>query len=583
MTPNNAANSQPESVELLQRRIAVARGQQPGDLLLRGGQVVNVFTNEIYPADVVIADGWIAGVGSFAWEAEETIDLSGEIIFPGLIDAHMHLESTMLLPAEFARLVLPHGTTTVIADPHEVGNVLGARGIEMLIEASAGIPLDVRFMAPSCVPATPWEDAGAELDAVAIAKLLQHPQLLGLAEMMDVQGVLEGQPGVLEKIRVGSSQGVLDGHAPAEVGQRLVAYAAAGIRSDHESTTVQEALEKARLGMLVQVREGSMARNLDTLLPLLVEGRLGDSGWCLCTDDIEPGELLKHGHIDHLLRRLVAAGVPLATAVRHCTLVPARHYGLRDQGAIAPGYQANLVVASQADYLPQWVFYQGGLVAQAGKYLLEPQAPRISVTNTVNLGSLNVEDFRLKVHSSRWPTIAVHADQILTQRRDQAVQTEEGYWRFDENQDVVLVASIERHRATGKMGLGLATGMGLKRGALGSSVAHDSHNLIIAGTNPADMLRCAETLRQLGGGLVVVSDGEVVEELPLPFAGLISLESGEQVSQRLDAIRGAAHRLGCQLPQPFGTLSFLALVVIPELRITDRGLFDVTEGHFLEL
>jgi adenine deaminase len=569
------------AIEQLQRRIRVARGQEAGDVALVGGQVVNVFTRQVEPANVVVADGWIAGVGLYDWEARERIDVSGQFVLPGLIDAHMHLESTLLTPAELARVVVPHGTATIIADPHEVGNVQGVRGIELLLAASAGLPLDIFFMAPSCVPCTSWEHAGARLSAAEIGQLLSHERVLGLAEVMDFPALLAGAEGVLAKIAATAARGGrIDGHAPGMIGRDLAAYAAAGIRSDHESTTVEEALAKAALGMLVQVREGSSARNLETLLPLLLEDRLGD--WCLCTDDIHPQELMRVGHIDDLLRRVIAAGVPAAKAVRHATLVPARHYGLRDRGGVAPGYRANLLVVDNLSQLnSRLVLHSGRVVARGGAYLAPTVAPSIPEENTVRIGRLSERDFQLQLSQEITPVIVASADQIVTQREDVRLQAGRT-WLFDPLVDLALVASIERHRATGQIGLALVRGFGFQRGcALGSSVAHDSHNLIIAGTHPREMLCCAQALADIGGGFIVVSNGRVVAQAPLEIAGLISRADAASVCRQMAEVETAARQMGCPLPSPFGTLSFLALSVIPELRITDQGLFDVTRQAFV--
>jgi adenine deaminase len=574
----------PSAVETLQRRIRVARAQEPGDLVLAGGQVVNVFTCEVAPADVVVADGWIAGVGPWEWEARDRIDVSGQFILPGLVDAHMHLESTLLSPAELAHVVVPYGTSTIVADPHEVGNVLGVRGIEMLLAASEGLPLDVFFMAPSCVPCTSWEHAGAKLTSAEIHQLLSHERVLGLAEVMDFPALLAGSPEVLAKVVATLQRGRrVDGHAPGMTGRDLVAYASAGIRSDHESTTVEEALAKAALGMLVQVREGSSARNLDTLLPLMTAGRLGD--WCLCTDDILPQELMHAGHIDHLLRRVVAAGVPAAKAVRHATLVPSRHYGLRDRGGVAPGYRANLLVVNNLkQFLARLVVHAGRIVARDGMYFPAARPLQIPKENTVHVAPLAESDFELKLTADETPILVAMADQIVTHRETVRLGASGRAWRFDPKQDLAMVASIERHQASGQVGLGLVRGFGLKRpGALGSSVAHDSHNLLIAGTHPREMVLCAKALAEMGGGFVVVADGRVMAQTPLAIAGLISREDATTVCRQMGEVDHAAQQLGCPLPNPFGTLSFLALSVIPELRITDQGLFDVTLQQFVPL
>ncbi|UCE61646.1 MAG: adenine deaminase [Phycisphaerales bacterium] len=571
-------------VTLLQRRMRVALGQEPGDLLLKGGHVVNVFTGQTEPANVLIADGWIAGVGPYDWTATEELSLSGEAIIPGLIDAHMHLESTLLMPAELARVVVPHGTTTVLADPHEIGNVAGVAGIKSLIDASESLPLEVFFLAPSCVPASKWESAGAELDHAAVAELLGHPRVIGLAEVMNFPGVLDGNDEVLRKVLSASSRGLpVDGHAPGLSGQELIAYVAAGVRSDHESFGLEEAHAKADLGMLVQVREGSSARNLDTMLPLLVEDRLGD--WCLATDDIHVDDLIDHGHLDGLLRRIVAAGVPAARAVRHATLVPARHYRQFDRGAVAPGYRADLfVVEDLVDFAAHSTIKDGEIAARSARPAAPAERPSLTTGNTIHLGPLDRAAFELRPASDECPVIGIIPDSIVTKHERRAIRRDAvtGCWVFDPKQDVALVACIERHHATGRVGVGLVSGFGFKRGgALGSSVAHDAHNLMVTGTNPADMMTCVRALEEMGGGYVAVSDGTVVARLPLQMCGLVSTLDFRMVRGQLDGVAAAARGLGCPLAAPFGTLSFLGLSVIPELRITDRGVFDVSRQQII--
>jgi adenine deaminase len=574
------------SLEVLQRRIRVALGREPGDLLLTGGGVVNVFTRRVQPANVVLADGWIAGVGPYDWQARETVPLHGRAVLPGLIDSHVHLESTLLTPAELARLIVPHGTTATVSDSHEVGNVLGINGIELLLSLSEGLPFDLFFTASSCVPAARWEDAGAVLGPAEVRDLLARPRVLGLAEMMDFPAVLRGDPWALEKVRAALAAGrPADGHAPGMSGRDLMAYVAAGIRSDHESCTVEEARAKAGWGMLVQVREGSIAHNLDTLLPLLTAGELGDH-WALVTDDVLPTDLRRHGHLDYLLRRVVAAGVPPARAVRHATLVPARHYGLSDRGAVAPGYRADLVVADDLkEFRPVLVIKDGRVVSRDGRFVADLPARTADVANTIHLPPLDESAFRLPLGSAACPVIRILPGQLVTRRETTGVARDAGgCWQFDPLRDVLLIASIERHRALGRVGLGLVSGFGLERaGALGSSVAHDSHNLLIAGTNARDLLTCARALAETGGGFVVAADGAVKACLPLPLAGLLSLESADTVCGQLEEVERAAQALGCSVPCPFGVLSFLALSVIPELRITDQGLWDVVGQQFVGL
>ncbi|MCU0980561.1 MAG: adenine deaminase, partial [Pirellulaceae bacterium] len=523
-----------------------------------------------------------AGVGPYDWQARDVIELDGRPVVPGLIDAHMHLESTLLWPPELARALVPHGTSAIIADPHEIANVLGIPGVEMMLAASEGLPLDLFFMAPSCVPATAWEDAGAVLDAAAVERLLQLPRVLGLAEVMDFPAVLDGREPVLAKVLAAQRRSApVDGHAPGLRGQGLVAYAAAGIRADHESTEIDEALQKAALGMMVQVRQGSSEHNLETFLPLLVEDRLGD--WSLATDDILPTDILEHGHINALLKRTVEAGVPPARAVRHATLVPARHYGLRNRGAVAPGYRADIVVMNDLrTFEPTLVVHGGQVVARDGRCVWEGAPSSLKPENTVRVAPLTAADLELKTAGKACPIVGLVPGQIVTQRLTEDVPTKDGRWCFAPDRDLALAACIERHHASGKIGLGLVQGFSFARhGALGSSVAHDSHNLIIAGTNPQDMLVCVQALVRSGGGFVAAADGQVLAELPLPIAGLMSTSDVHTVRQQLQHLHAAAQSLGCPLPSPFATLSFLPLPVIPELRVTPRGLFDVGQWQFI--
>jgi adenine deaminase len=581
--PGKREDDEARHSRALARRVGVALGREPGDLLLTGGRVLNVFTRRVEEADIVVADGRIAGVGRFDWEASRTIPLDGRTVIPGLIDTHMHLESTLLTPAELARLIVPRGTTAVISDSHEIGNVLGVDGIDLLASAAEGLPLDVFFMASSCVPATPQEDAGASIGPDQVRELLGRPHVLGLAEVMDVAGVLGADPDVLAKVLSAHRLGMaVDGHAPGLGSRALMAYASVGINSDHESTTIEEARAKAALGMLVQVREGSPAQNLDALLPLLASGEI-DESWCLVTDDIFPDDLRRSGHLDGMLRRLVAGGVRAEVAVRHASLVPSRHYGLRDRGAVAPGYRADLVVVDDlVDFRVRTVVKDGLVAALDGRCVAEPTAPRIARRNTIRIAPIDESAFRLPLSASTCPVIRIVPDQIVTRSELLEVSIVDGEWAFDPGLDIALIASIERHRASGLVGLGLVAGFGLSRhGSLGSSVAHDSHNLIVAGTNPSDMLACVRALAEHEGGFVVATGGEARAILPLPVAGLLSPADADTVCDQLDEVHRAARLLGCKLAAPFGTLSFLALPVIPELRITARGPFDVRTRRFL--
>ena len=572
------------TVEQLARRIRVARGAEEADLVLEGGMVVDVFTQSLWPANVAVVDGFIAGVGPFTWKGKERIDAKGQFVLPGLIDSHIHIESTLLPPPELARVMVPHGTSALIADPHEIANVLGIPGIEMMLSASAGLPFDCFYMASSCVPASRWEESGATLGPSDVGRLLDLPQILGLAEMMDFPAILSGQAGALGKVAVAEQHHrAVDGHAPLLSGMDLVAYTSAGIRSDHESTHQDEAKAKARLGMMVQVREGSAEHNLDELMPLLVADGLGD--WSLASDDVFPTDLRAHGHLDGLLRRLVAAGVPPARAVRHAALCPAVHYGLNDRGAVAPGFRADLVVVDDLkSFAVRRVYKDGILAAQDGNYVFRGAPPSVPAANTVKLPKLSPTMFRLKLSGSRAPVVGLIPGQIVTKRLDREAPVADGEFTFRPEADVLLCANIERHGGSGNIGLGLVSGFGMKkRGALGSSVGHDAHNLIVAGSHPEELQAAALALAETGGGFVVIKDGAVIARLPLPIAGLLSSADLNTVCRQLDEVNGGAQALGCTMPAPFGILSFLALSVIPELRVTTYGVLDVMRQQILTL
>ena len=435
MTPNGPT-------EILRRRIDVALGRAPADLLLTGGQAINVFTRRIEQANVAIADEHVAYVGKSLGPAKTVIDLGGRFVIPGLIDTHMHLESTLLSPAELSRLIVPHGTTAVISDSHEIGNVMGVPGIDMLIAASEGIPLAMYFMASSCVPATNLEDAGAVIGPAEVRELLRRDRVLGLAEVMDVPATLAGAGDILEKLLEATLNGyAVDGHAPNLPLEALLAYAAAGIRSDHESTTPAEARAKAELGMLVQVREGSSAQNLDAILPLLASGEIDDA-WCLVTDDVFPHDLRRHGHINGLLRKVVAGGVRPEIAVRHASIVPARHYHLRDRGAVAPGFRADLAVVNDlVDFVPSLVVASGKIAAREGCYLGEPIDSCLDLRNTIRPAPVDASAFSLRLSSATCPVIEIVPDQIVTRFETREVKRSAGIWTFDPAIDVVLIAS----------------------------------------------------------------------------------------------------------------------------------------------
>ena len=557
----------------VKRLIAVARGDAPADLLIRNAQVINVFSGTVTAVDFAVVDGYVAGFG--AGEARRVVDLKNRYVAPGLIDAHVHLESAMVGPAQFARAVLPRGTTAVVADPHEIANVLGLDGIHYMLDTSDGLPLSIFFSLPSCVPATSMESAGAVLEAEALAPLMTHPRVVALAEMMNFPGVIAADPRVLAKLALAAGAGKpADGHAPGVRGRPLNAYLSAGIASDHECTGIEEAAEKLAGGMHIMVREGSGARNLDALLPLITPRTARRMMWC--TDDRHPHDLLAEGHIDGMVRRAVRAGIDPVTAIQMATLNPADYFGLKTVGAVAPGRRADFVILDDlADPVVRQVYVAGRQVAEAG-VLIDGAVPE---KNSPAPGRLNVDlaalDVAIPARGHAMRVIEVVPDQIVTRAAVDAPTVHDGLAVADPERDLLKIVVIERHHATGRMGQGFIRGFGLKRGALAGTVAHDSHNLIAVGAVDADLRAAAAHLVSLGGGLVVVADGRVTADLPLPIAGLMSDRPVEAVRDRLDDLLAAARRLGCVLPDPFMTLSFMALPVIPALKLTDRGLVDV--------
>lgn len=560
----------------LQQFLQVARGEAAADILLRGGQVVDVFTGELRRADVAIKGERIAGVGSGYRRAKQVIDIPGLYVAPGFIEGHIHIESSLLAVREFVRLCLINGTTTVVADPHEIANVLGTKGVEYIIRASQGMPVDVFVMVPSCVPATAMESSGAKLGIKELERLLKQERVIGLAEMMNYPGVIFGDDEVLGKLLAAKRAGkLIDGHAPGLTGLLLQAYAGAGIGSDHESVGPQEVREKLRAGMMIFIREGSAARNLAALLPVVNEFNLRRCA--LVSDDRDPADLLLDGHLNAVLRRAVNAGLNPVAAIQLVTLNPAEYFRFGDRGAVAPGLRADLVVLeSLADMQVKMVFKNGQLVARNGKLLVKlPTYSDRQTRKTVRLKKLGVQDFAIRAEGERCNVIRIVPDQIVTERHVQQPTVLKGMVVADTNRDLLKIAVIERHRRTGRIGKGLVAGFGLKKGAIGTTVAHDSHNLIVVGTNDRDMLVAVRALERLGGGYVAAADGKVAAALPLPIAGLMSDQPAEAVVVALKRLIEKVQSWGCRLDNPFMTLSFLALPVIPELKITDRGLIDV--------
>ncbi|HVM68170.1 MAG TPA: adenine deaminase [Acidimicrobiales bacterium] len=562
----------------LEHRLAVARGDEPADLVLTGGRVLSVFTGELVEADVAIAGEHVAGLGDYDGWARE--DVSGTILVPGFIDAHMHLESTKLMVDAFAEAALPHGTTTVVVDPHEIANVFGIPGVHMLFEAAEQVPLDYYLMVPPCVPASRFESSGATLDAHDVASVLHdEPRAIGLAEFMDFPGVIAGNDQDVDKLLVAhDARRHVDGHAPGLSGNPLNAYIAAGIRSDHECATFAEALEKRRLGMQVILRQGSAARDLEALVPLVL--RYGPANCMLCTDDLEPDDLVRDGHLNAVVRRAVELGCPPVDAVTMATLNAARYHELPEHGAIAPGFLADIAVLPDLNgFRPLRVYKRGALVAAEGRAIGVPrvEAPAWA-RSSMHAVPMSASDFSIPSNARFVRVIDVDGAAVTTAAATLPARVAGGAVVADVDRGVAKAAVIERHHATGRVGLGLVRGFGLRGGALASTIAHDAHNIVVVGMNDADMAAGAMRLAEIGGGQVAVRDGQVLAEVPCPIAGLLSDRTAVEVAAQVGRLRSAAAELGSTLPAPFMTLSFLALSVIPALRLTDRGLFD--SAHF---
>lgn len=560
-------------METVREFMAVARGETLVDLLLVNGKFVNVYAGDIQEGSLAIHGGRFVGFGDYA--AKEILDLKGRHVAPGFIDAHLHLESSMASPSEFVKAVLPRGTTTVVADPHEIANVLGTAGIRYMLEASENQPMDLFFTLPSCVPATHMETSGARLEAEDLLPLFDHPRVLALAEMMNFPGVIFGDTGVHAKIRAAHErQKPVDGHAPGLSGKALNAYLAAGMASDHECTTPEEALEKIRGGMHIMVREGTCAQNLDALLPALNEQTCRRMMWC--TDDRHPHDLLHEGHIDDIVRRAIAAGVDPVTAIQMATLNPAEYFGLKDRGGIAPGRRADFVVIGDLDGLRiEAVYVRGERVAEKGRLAETVVLPRTPIPpESMHLLPEQIS-FSLKAEGKKIRVIDVVPGQVVTGSLVLEAAVRDGMAVADTNRDLVKIAVVERY--TGKAGCGIAfvRGLGIRGGAIASSVGHDSHNLIVAGDTDRDMEMAAREIITMKGGMVVVKEGRVAAALPLAIAGLMSTAAMESIEKAMAALIREAHSLGCTLADPFMTLGFLSLPVIPSLKLTDKGLVDV--------
>jgi adenine deaminase len=567
--------------------LAAARGERPGDLLLRNGKIVNVFSGEIEEADVLIAGGRIAGLGP-GYDAAEVVDLAGSYVLPGLIDAHVHIESSLCVPAQFARAVVPHGVTTAVVDPHEIANVAGVAGVQYMQRAARHLPLHVVIMAPSCVPATHMETSGATLNSDDLAILLSEGVVHGLAEVMNYPGVVAGERSVLSKLSAFRGRPI-DGHAPGLGGQSLNAYAAAGIGSEHECTTVEEATEKLARGLHIFIREATNAHNLHTLLPMITPQNSRRISFC--TDDRMPGDLLDQGSIDYMVREAIAFGIDPVEAVRMATLNTAEWFGLSNRGAIAPGRFADLLVVDDLrHFTPQRVYVAGELVAEAGRVRREIGATPVgsdgSSSNPIS-DSVNVNwqavNFQIPARGARARVIGVRENQLVTDARILEIPAVDGMAVADVARDILKIAVIERHHASGAQGLGFIQGIGLGAGAMAGTVAHDHHNLVVIGADDASMLAAARRVSEIGGGLALALGDEIVAELPLPVAGLMSDQPVEEVRRAYDALLDAARSQGSELHDPFMAMSFMALEVIPALKLTDQGLVNVKAFDFVDL
>jgi adenine deaminase len=574
------------SMDELRRRIRIARGEEPADLLLRNARLVNVCSGECYSADVALADGLVVGISTpgGGYRGHQERDLQGRWLAPALIDGHMHIESTMLVLSEFARIVVPRGVTTVMLDPHEFANVLGVEGIRYVLESGRGLPLNAYVMLSSCVPASSFESPYRVLMADDLLPLLQEEYVLGLAEMMNMPGVLHGDEQVLAKIIATQRGGlVVDGHAPGLSEADLCAYATAGVMSDHECTTLEEARQRIRLGMWLMIREGSAARNLDDLLPLVKE--LHPPRVFFVTDDRDPLDLTSRGHIDSMVRRAIELGLDPIEAIRLASYNTAQYFRLYNRGAIAPNCVADLVVLDDlATFAVESVYKDGKLVAQAGELLVDaPSAVFSGMTGTVRIGALSVQDLRIPGKTGQVEVVGIEPGQITTRRLREEASIVEGAIVADPARDLLKLVVIERHHASGRVGLGLVKGFGLLKGAIASSVAHDAHNLVIAGASDNDILMAARSLEEMGGGFVCIVDGEVQASVPLPLGGLVSSLPVAELVQQLRKLDAAVAALGCSLEHPCMTLSFLSLSVIPSLKLTDQGLIDVETFTLLPL
>ena len=555
----------------IEHKLSIARGEKAADTLFKNARLVNVLSGEVHEAHVAVADGRVIGLGEY--DARDLVDLAGAYLAPSLIDGHFHVESSMLTMPEFARAVVPHGTGAAVIDPHEYANVLGLDGIRYVLESSRNLPLDFFIMLPSCVPATHLETSGARLSADDLRLMIADERVAGVAELMNFPGVYLGAESELAKIHAGKGK-VIDGHAPGLRGRNLNAYVLAGVRSDHESTELSEAREKLRLGLHILLREGSTERNLETLAPVVTPHNAVNCSFA--TDDKLAADLVSEGHIDHCVRKAVRLGMPPVTALQIATINTARHYRLRNFGAIAPRYWADFIVFEDFEKFEiSRVYKKGALVAENGRYLGPATAPAPQPRSTMNLRYDARHSFRVGLdHGSKMRVIGIVPNQIVTEELIEAATVESDQIVSDVERDILKLVVVERHRATGNVGIGFVRGFKLKQGALASTVAHDAHNVVAVGVTDRDIARAIHELETMRGGQVAVSGGRILASLPLPIAGLVSDRPLDEVIQLSSALNASARAMGCDLAAPFMTLSFLSLSPIPALKLTDQGLID---------
>jgi len=570
------------SVEKKRKRINIAMKKEKADLVIKNASIINVFTKEILKGDIAIYMDQIVGIGEYSGVKE--IDATGKYVCPGLIDSHVHIESSMVTPAEFAKAILPHGTTTIIADPHEIANVCGINGINFMMNNSKELPLNVFFMMPSCVPSTPFENNGADLSAELIEPFISNKRILGLGEVMDYPSVINGSEEMLKKINLFDDKSI-DGHSPNLKGKELNAYRGVGVMTDHECSTIEEARDRLRLGMYLQIREGSAARNLDSIVKGMLDNNLSFDRCIFCTDDKHLEDIRLEGHIDHNVKRAIELGVDPIDAIRMATINAAQCYKLKRLGAIAPGYSADIIILNSLENFDiDKVIFRGAIVVEDHElvHFITPKTQDRNVLGTVRIHHISGNDLKIKLENNMATVIGLRAKELITKKEISQVRVVDGEFASDEKFSKIAV--IERHKAIKSIGLGITSNFNIKNGAIASTVAHDSHNLIVIGDNDEDMLIAISELKRVNGGYTVVSRGEVKATLELPIAGLMSDKTSSFVESAVNKMLEEAFKLGINKNiDPFITLSFLALPVIPEIRITDQGLFDVTQFKFINV